>query len=271
MDDEFKKTMMRLNNLGVVQIESGRFEDARECFTLALHLMKTILDEEVSTRSSAAAAATTTTTTSPSNSPCFCVSVPLPSSSSSSSSTYALSPSARSSSPMDVLLRRKEEDQYLRSFSSSSPDYVFRSPIYFSASLEEEQNEMLPLAKLALSLLFNLALSHHDVALQSRGASQSFEAALFHYQLAYDVQIREGIELSTLHMLGLINNVSQLLNCMGDTEGSHLCFEYLLSSMMLHVDQSRGHIAPEVMGMLERFMENISCTILKATSTARAA
>jgi hypothetical protein len=173
---------------------------------------------------------------------------------------------------MDVLLRKNEEDQYSRSVSSSSsPDYVFRSPIYFSDSLEE-QNQRLPLAKLALSLLFNLALSHHDVALQSRGASQSFEAALFHYQLAYSVQIREGIELSTLHMLGLINNVSQLLNCMGNREGSHQCFEYLLSSIMLHVDQSRGHIEPEVMGMLERFMENVSCTILKAaTSTARAA
>ena len=152
--------------------------------------------------------------------------------------------------------------------SSTSPDYVFRSPIYFADSLGDRS---LPMAKLALSLLFNLALSHHGVAMQDRDATHAFDAALFHYQLAFNVQVQDGIELSSLHTLGLINNVSQLLTCVGDRQGAHQCFEYLLSSLKLHFDQSRGHIEPEVMGLLERLMENVACAVLEVPSTAQAA
>ena len=246
----FKKLMMEFNNLGVVQLESGRFIEARQCFAAALNLMKEIIDQEIHTPSSRVGDGRTPVS-SRVNQPQSCrVRVCAPSCNQERASSQA---------HRDISLQ----------LDSTTPDYVFRSPIYFSE--EALINNRLPLANLVLSLLFNLALSHHSIAMQDPTSTNSLQPALLHYLLAFSVQVQHGIDLSSIHTLGLINNVSQLLNCMGDKERAQRCFEYLLSSLMLLVDQSRGQLEPPVMRLLERLVQNAACAVLGSSSAAQAA
>ena len=247
-----KKLMMECNNLGVVQLESGRFVEATQCFTAALDFMKSILDQEIHSPSPTTIVGNCSTPTSNSRA-----------NQSQACRVRVCAPTANPAIPPN------QDHEISLHPASSSPDYVFQSPIYFSE--EALINNRLPLANLVLSLLFNLALSHHSIAMQDPTATHSLQPALLHYLLAFSVQVQHGIDLSSIHTLGLINNVSQLLNCMGDKERAQRCFEYLLSSLMLLVDQSRGHLEPPVMRLVERLVQNAACAVLGSSSTAQAA
>lgn len=145
---------------------------------------------------------------------------------------------------------------------NSSSLYDFLRPVYFSQDIIRSSNP--PLVKLCISLLFNLALSNHAIAIQevTPATSTSTEDAIFLYQLAYGLQHGGGIELSWLHTMGMINNVGKLLAHVGVREESQKCFQHLLNHLMLQVDKSRGEeqgarLVEVNKEQIARFLDNI--------------
>ena len=89
-----------------------------------------------------------------------------------------------------------------------------------------------------LGVCDELGLSYHAIALQDNIICHPFVAdAIFYYQLAIEVQIKDRIELSALHTMGIINNISQLLSVKGDAGKAEESFALLLKTLMIYVDQ----------------------------------
>jgi hypothetical protein len=120
-------------------------------------------------------------------------------------------------------------------------------------------------------LIFNLALSHHTIVLHEaiKAPSSDVANAIFLYQLAYVLQRNGGIELSSFHTLGMINNVGKLLALVGSMEESRNCFEHLLQQCMVQVVDKReaSTTVPEENQQLEGFLDNISHMVLKQHSS----
>ena len=189
------------------------------------------------------------------------------------------------------------------SSTSTSPSYDFLRPIYVSE--DEFLLNNAPLIKLTISLLFNLALSDHAIAMSmmttegcagenssvsARTASITTAAnAIFLYQLAYCLQIKDGIELSKIHTMGMINNVGRLLSLLGDAKESENCFRHLLKKVMVQSVEESSRVDPgggggradttasltkgqhEELGQLEGFLNNIMTVVLRNNLSSPAA
>ena len=150
------------------------------------------------------------------------------------------------------------------------PLYVFGRPIYFSESVMNWKN--LPFSKISVALLFNLGLSYHAIALQDNIICHPFVAdAIFYYQLAIEVQIKDRIELSALHTMGIINNISQLLSVKGDAGKAEESFALLLKPLMIYVDQVKLSGGRGLHQELDGFVGNVIQVLLKATLGSAAA
>jgi hypothetical protein len=119
-------------------------------------------------------------------------------------------------------------------------------------------------------MIFNLAVSHHTIVLHEaiKAPSSDVVNAIFLYQLAYVLQRDGGIELSSFHTLGMINNVGKLLAFVGNMNESRNCFEHLLQQCMVLVVDKRGAstTVPDENLQLEGFLDNISHMVLKHSS-----
>jgi hypothetical protein len=256
-------TMIQFNNLGVERLESGGFSEAQQFFSLALDLMKTIIDQERPSISRNAEVSRSATDD-------HCSSVVIPPQCPTPSEQPATVRQERGShySPPRTDDTLEQEETQL---SQSSKLYVFSRPVYFVEGLDYQR---LPLVKLSISLLYNLALSYHAITLQGGEASNPnmVEAALLHYQLAYDLQIRDGIELSTLHTMGIINNVGQIHACKGDLEKARGLFELLLKTLMVYLDQTQnqGRTGIESNNLVAGFLRNLAQSVLRPSSSPAA-
>jgi hypothetical protein len=237
--------MIQFNNLGVESLESGGFNEAQQFFSLSLDLMKTMVTSQNARVSRSATVG-------------HCSSVVIPPqcpASSEQPATERYSPPRRTHDTLE-----QEETQL----------YVFSRPVYFAEGLDYQH---LPLVKLSISLLYNLALSYHAITLRGEDSNpEMVEAALLHYQLAYDLQIRDGIELSTLHTMGIINNVGQIHACKGDIDKARGVFELLLKTLMIHLDQTQNQGRPghESNDLVAGFFKNVAQSVLRPTSSAAA-
>jgi hypothetical protein len=262
------RDLIHLNNLGVMLLESGKMYQSRQLFCLATELMKTTLDQEMIRQSWTR----------------DYVESEIPSAVSSSSGFASSSP--YSSSRHHHLLSSSHGEQHFGELSfqqqqrtpSSIPLHDFLRPVYFSEDIIGSSSS-LPLVKLSISLIFNLALSNHIIAMQEEAISPSsstvIEDAIFLYQLALRLQHDGGIELSCLHTMGMINNVGKLLAYVGFLEEAQTCFQHLLKHLMVQVDKSiGGGLArrPEVnKEQIESFIDNILQMVLRNSETSPAA
>jgi tetratricopeptide (TPR) repeat protein len=260
-------TMIQLNNLGVERLESGGFNEARQLFSLALDLMKTIIDQENPARSRNAEVSRSAMVD-------HCSSIvilpqrPTPSEQPATVRQERGSPYSSSTPRTDDTLEQEETQ-----LSQSSKLYIFSRPVYFVEDLDYEHP---PLVKLSISLLYNLALSYHAITLRGQEEDSSnpnmIEAALLHYQLAYDLQIRDGIELSTFHTMGIINNVGQIHAGKGDIEKARVLFELLLKTLMVYLDQTQnqGRDGLESNDLVAGFLRNLTQSVFRPSSSPAA-
>jgi tetratricopeptide (TPR) repeat protein len=255
-------TMIQFNNLGVERLESGGFNEAQQLFSLALDLMKTIIDQKRPARTRNAEVSRATTVD-------HCSSIIIPPQCPTPSEQPATVRQERGSpySPPRTDDTLEQEETQL---SQSSKLYVFSRPVYFVEDLDYQH---LPFVKLSISLLYNLALSYHAISLLGEDSNPNMvDAALLHYQLAYDLQIRDGIELSTLHTMGIINNVGQIFACKGDIEKARGLFELLLKTLMVYLDQTQnqGRTGLESNNLVAGFLKNIAQSVLRPSSSPAA-
>lgn len=115
--------------------------------------------------------------------------------------------------------------------------FVYDTPLQIcpDALYHREFNHEL-LSELSVALMFNLALCHHLRALRtfskpSDGANILGQAVSL-YELAYEVQMQEDVELSIECTMAIINNLGQLHQRLGDEGKASKCFSHLLSTLL---------------------------------------
>ena len=101
-------------------------------------------------------------------------------------------------------------------------------------------------------LLFNLALTHHldsicKVTSSTKGITQSrlhhhymqqLESALSLYELAFTLQVHDETSINVLHACAVMNNIGHIQRRLNNEEKAKLCFQQLLSMLMVIVGQS---------------------------------
>jgi hypothetical protein len=115
-----------------------------------------------------------------------------------------------------------------------SKSYVFCSPIQIPTETA------IPALKLALWMVFNLALAHHLDGIQSSDCDH-LDKALRLYECVYRISHEEGVDLSVLHAMALTNNLGHVHLVLKDTLKSQKCFEQLLATLIYFVEVSDGN------------------------------
>lgn len=141
---------------------------------------------------------------------------------------------------------------------------VFQEPIFIrSQSSGETLASWEFSSKLSFAILYNLALAHHLDA-QVTQHSSGFARALALYKTAYKIQM-EGSYFTCLETMAVLNNMGQIYKSLNDENASRLCFECLVSNVMLLRD--RGGTLEECSG----FFASVLPSILTDFSCAGAA
>jgi tetratricopeptide (TPR) repeat protein len=140
---------------------------------------------------------------------------------------------------------------------NNSP-FVYRTPIVISESITTRDYESAVEATVAI--MFNLALAHH-----LQGADQpfkdptAFRKALALYELAYELQVQEDIDLSVEVTMAIINNLGDIHRELDDQEKASQCFQQLLSTILFVQTLGDCDFCPRTEG----FVRNVSHLILK--------
>jgi hypothetical protein len=124
----------------------------------------------------------------------------------------------------------------------------------------------------AFMMMFNMALAYHLAAIESgRGSSFYFKSALDLYELAYALHLHEDLEVPLIYSCAIVNNIAQVQRSIDDDDTAKICFNHLLSIIMLIVEGSRREEVDSFSEALAGFFYNVSCLILKESLTAPAA
>jgi tetratricopeptide (TPR) repeat protein len=203
MTDQICLSTIRLSNQGLEYLERLRYEDAIFVFTRALGIAKGVVgvplvaQEEMNTAMK----------------DCWCYD-----DSESSDSDFCF-----------------VEIQLQRLASEDVPCYVFTSPIMIPEESIQRTDRSMSAVKITVIIMFNLALAHHFMAIESN-STDAFERALRLYKLVYQIQMQEDMELCVLHSLALANNVGHVHLALKNTLRSKQCFEDLLATLMYFVE-----------------------------------
>lgn len=131
-------------------------------------------------------------------------------------------------------------------------------------------NDKLPKSKLrtTLSLIatFNLAICHHRTAIMNNMDRISLRKALQLYELAYAIQMQEGIDMTLTPTMIIMSNVGHIHKILGNEDNALQCFQHLLSTLMFLVEAGERDMVWEFDG----FFDNILRTVY-ADSPAAAA
>jgi tetratricopeptide (TPR) repeat protein len=278
----------KLNNEGAVHLGNGRYEDAVQSFTASLQLVKSsITTLSAQSGSPVAAAAAPLSPSSPS------LSLPPHHAQVVISPLYELVQADFSSEKMMLLSP---------SSFSSSPLSLYRSPLRISDVANFEHND--PTVEASIAVIFNLALTYHLKALSlasnddegedrhqvekqkvqespslNENSSSSttttttttnkssvalYQAATL-YELAYNIQMQERLELHAEFTMAMINNLGHVYRSRGNIDKSDECFRYLLSTHLFLQSYGRTDCM-----RTDEFIASVSHLILK-DSTAPAA
>lgn len=139
--------------------------------------------------------------------------------------------------------------------------FIFRSPIVVSVPPQDAPANVCfnYYTQMCYCLLYNLALAHHlsalDIQEQENGNKTSaslkrLQKAVALYELAYTIQMTEGIQLSILLTMAIVNNLGQIHTALGSAEKSNQCFQHLLSTIMFVNDTGEHDVVQQMDGFL---------------------
>jgi hypothetical protein len=158
-------------------------------------------------------------------------------------------------------LRRQQQDGASRD--SSDASFVYRTPLRVT---EEELSQPNVDSELAMSshLIFNIALSHHLIALDdeyndSIRCTKRLKGALKLYELGFHMHSKKGADgMSMNYALALINNCANIYEAIGSSARAQKFYNHMLSSLMMVID---GGEASNV-DQLDGYLRNASRLIL---------
>mmetsp|Transcript_32798 Transcript_32798/g.54977 ORF Transcript_32798/g.54977 Transcript_32798/m.54977 type:complete len:228 (+) Transcript_32798:271-954(+) len=149
--------------------------------------------------------------------------------------------------------------------------FIYRSPMRLNE--EELQSHVDPELAMSSVLIFNIALSHHLLALESPQINQlstvkRLKGALKLYELGFHMHSKRGAEgMSMNYALALINNCAHIYDALGRPTRAQKFYSHMLSSLMMMID---GGEAGKV-DQLDGYLRNASRLILTDAAPAAAA
>ena len=147
-----------------------------------------------------------------------------------------------------------------------SNPFVYSTPLRISEAVAMDDYECS--VKMSVAIMFNLALSHHLNGVKNSRSSDpdTLTHAVALYELAYQLQMQEDIEVSVETTMAIINNLGHVHRMLDDQEKASQCFNHLLSTMLFV--QSLGDI--DVSCKTEGFFHNVTHLILKKSGAPAA-
>jgi tetratricopeptide (TPR) repeat protein len=140
--------------------------------------------------------------------------------------------------------------------------FIFLNPIKIPGPLPTTKLRK----TLSLISMFNLAICNHQCAILRNLDKVQLRKALHLYELAYAIQMQEGIDMTLTPTMIIMSNVGHIHKILGNEDNAMQCFQHLLSTLMFLVEAGeRDHIFE-----FDGFFENILKTIY-ANSPAAAA
>lgn len=140
--------------------------------------------------------------------------------------------------------------------------FIFLNPIKIPC--------LLPRTKLRKTLslisIFNLAICNHQCAILRNLDRDQLRKALHLYELAYAIQMQEGIDMTLTPTMIIMSNVGHIHKLLGNEDNAMQCFQHLLSTLMFLVEAGeRDHIFE-----FDGFFENVLTTIYAHSPAAAA-
>lgn len=121
---------------------------------------------------------------------------------------------------------------------------------------------------LSLIIVFNLALCHHLMALQSEceKSVSRLQAALQLYELGLSMHMEGNIIVDMTHALAMVNNCGQIYMTMNKPRKAKRFMAHMLSSLMIMIECGEAEDLDEFDG----FIQNASNLILRTNVAAAA-
>ena len=118
-----------------------------------------------------------------------------------------------------------------------------------------------PQAKLCKTLsfitMFNLAICNHRNAILNNMNKSTLLIALQLYELAYAIQMKEGIDLTLTPTMIIMSNVGHIHKILGNDDNAQQCFQHLLSTLMFLVEAGERDVVWEFEGFFENILKTI--------------
>jgi hypothetical protein len=171
---------------------------------------------------------------------------------------------------VDLCCRDEESSKGVRqSFVYDTPLQIWPEALKF----REINHELL--SELSVALMFNLALCHHLLALRAPSSSKddgnTFARAISFYELAYEVQMQEAVELSVECTMAIVNNLGHAHQLLGNEGKAAKCFSHLLSTLLFVQSYDDENDKMDVSSSsTEGFVRNVSHLILSKKVAAAA-
>ena len=133
-----------------------------------------------------------------------------------------------------------ERDKWM---TSSNDLVIFLNPIKVEGKLPKNKLRK----SLSLIALFNLAICNHRNGILRNMDRTFLQKALQMYELAYAIQMQEGIDMTLTPTMIIMSNVGHIHKILGNNENSMQCFQHLLSTIMFLVEAGEGNTSLSLM------------------------
>ncbi|KAG7364571.1 hypothetical protein IV203_037773 [Nitzschia inconspicua] len=131
--------------------------------------------------------------------------------------------------------------------------FIFLNPIKIEGQLPKTKMRK----SLTLIALFNLAICNHRSGILNNMDAGLLRKALQMYEMAYAIQMQEGIDMTLTPTMIIMSNVGHIHKILGNNHYSVQCFQHLLSTIMFLVEAGeKDHIFE-----FDGFFENILKTV----------
>ena len=145
----------------------------------------------------------------------------------------------------------------------SDGPFFYRKPAF----VQHVDNAAHDATALTIGMLYNLALCHTLRGIEKSSRS-ILRVALRTYELAYYLQLQDGVCLSMSHAMGLVNNCGQIQKMLDRKQTADQLFEHLLTTLVTMVDAGESETLDEIEGF---FSATSHLIFVKDTGAAAAA
>jgi tetratricopeptide (TPR) repeat protein len=110
---------------------------------------------------------------------------------------------------------------------------------------------------LSLVSLFNLAICNHRKAIARQLDRSLLIRTLQLYEMAYSIQMREGIDMTLTPTMIIMSNVGHIHDVMGNIDNATECFQHLLSTLMFLLEAGERDMVWEYDGFFENILKTV--------------